>query len=131
MPSTYRDVGLALIGAALMAVFLYISGSNQISEQFEQLVTNSKTKAMGIQKNDDDSISMKNERLRQYYLQQSKERQQILGESTLHLGIIPGVLELVSSFLLFILGKTGLTMGLMASCSQLRRSHQECITKAN
>ena len=33
------------------------------------------------------------------------------------------------SFLLCILGETGLTMGLMTSCSQLRRTHQECITK--
>ena len=37
--------------------------------------------------------------------------------------------ELPTSFLLCILGQTGLTMALMRSCSQLRRSHQECITK--
>ena len=37
--------------------------------------------------------------------------------------------QLPTSFLLCILGETGLTMGLLTSCSQLRRSHQECIIK--
>jgi hypothetical protein len=37
--------------------------------------------------------------------------------------------QLPVSFLLCILSETGLIMRLMTSCSQLRRSHQECITK--